>query len=198
MANGRVTTGFSKPYVALYAAAGGTVTYTSGQLLARGVEVSVEPETSDDNNFYADNQVAETAAGVFTGGTVTLTVDGLLPAAERLIMGLPEAGEDGWTAYGDGQSIPYVGVGFIQRTMSGGVTSYIPYVLPKVTFAQLSTDAATQEDEIDWQTQELTATIMRDDTTNQNWKWVGTPQTTESLAEAALMTKLGIQAQTTT
>lgn len=195
MANGQVTTGFSKPYVALYAAEGGAVTYTNGQILARGVDVSVEPETSEDNNFYADNQVAETASGAFTGGTVTLTVDGLLEPAERLIMGLPAAGEDGWTAYGSDQQIPYVGVGFIRRTMSGGVTKYIPYVLPKVTFSQIGTDAATQEDEIDWQTQELTATIMRDDTANQNWKWIGTPATTEAEAEAALQTKLGIQAE---
>lgn len=193
MANGRVTTGFSKPYVAVYGVKDGEVTYTNGQILARGVEVSLEPETSEDNNFYADNIVAETAAGAFTGGTVTLTVDGLLTAAERLIMGLPAAGEDGWTSYGDDQQIPFVGVGFICRAMSDGVTSYIPYVLPKVTFAQISTEAATQEDEIDWQTQELSATIMRDDTTNKNWKWIGTPAESEAAAEAALRTKLGIQ-----
>lgn len=194
MANGQVTTGFSKPYVANYAAADGAVTYSNGQILARGVDVSIEPETSEDNNFYADNIIAETAAGAFTGGTVTFTVDGLLTAAEKLIMGLPTAGEDGWTPYGESQQIPYVGVGFIRRVMSGGVTSYIPYVLPKVTFSQISTEAATQEDEIDWQTQELTATIMRDDTTNQNWKWVGAAVASEAAAEAALQTKLGIQA----
>lgn len=195
MANGQVTTGFSKPYVAVYASEDGTVTYSDGQILARGVEVSIEPETSDDNNFYADNIVGETAAGAFTGGTVTLTVDGLFIAAERLIMGLPAAGEDGWTAYGENQQIPYIGVGFIRRVMSGGVTSYIPYVLPKVAFSQISTEAATQEEEIDWQTQELSATIMRDDTTNQNWKWVGAAVASEALAEAALQTKLGIQAE---
>ena len=50
-------------------------TYTSGQILARGVEVSIDPEVGDDNTFYADNISAETAPGVFTGGTVTLTVD---------------------------------------------------------------------------------------------------------------------------
>ena len=32
---GRVTTGFSKPYVALYSASGGTVTYTGGRDPAR-------------------------------------------------------------------------------------------------------------------------------------------------------------------
>lgn len=34
MANGKVITGFSKPYVALYAANNGSPTYTSGQPLA--------------------------------------------------------------------------------------------------------------------------------------------------------------------
>ena len=46
MANGRVCTGFSKPYVAVYSATGGTIKYESGQDLARGVDVSIEPETS--------------------------------------------------------------------------------------------------------------------------------------------------------
>lgn len=192
MAAGQVTTGFSKPYVALYAASNGAVTYSSGQILARGVDISVEAESSDDNNFYADNVLAESAAGTFTGGTVTLTVDGLLAAAEKLIMGYGTAGEDGWTGVGAGQTIPYVGLGFIRRTQSGGVVKYIPYILPKVVFANPTIEAATQEDEIDWQTQELTATIMRDDTTAQNWKWIGTEAADEATAEAALRTKLGI------
>ena len=72
-----VTTGFSLPYVALYSNPSGTNVYTSGQLLARGVSVSVEADTVDDNNFYADNILAETENGAVSGGTITLTVDGL-------------------------------------------------------------------------------------------------------------------------
>ena len=71
-AAGKVCTGFSKPYVAKYAAAGGTVTYSDAQVLARGVEVSLEVESGDANNFYADNIAAETIAGAFTSGTLTL------------------------------------------------------------------------------------------------------------------------------
>lgn len=41
MANGKVITGYSKPYVALYNNNGGTITYTSGMPLARGVDVSL-------------------------------------------------------------------------------------------------------------------------------------------------------------
>ena len=83
MANGRIITGFSKPYVAKYTVGtdGTTVTYSDGQILARGVEVQIEPEATEDNNFYADNVIAENEAGIFTGGTMTLTVDGLKDAA---------------------------------------------------------------------------------------------------------------------
>lgn len=190
-ANGKVTTGFSKPYVALYAATGGTITYTSGQALARGVDVTISPETSDDNNFFADNILAETEAGRFTGGSLSLTVDGLLPAAERLIYGLPAAVDD-WTAFGDSANIPNVGVGFIIRQQSDGVVVYVPVVLPKVKFNLIETAAATQEDSISWQTQSLEGTIMRADDANHNWKFLGAECETEAAAEAALKTKLGI------
>lgn len=192
MAAGKVITGFSLPYVAKYAASEGTVTYSNGMKLARGVEVSISPESTDDNNFYADNVLAESDSGRFTGGELNLTVDGLLIAAEQLIMGLPTAGQDGWTAYGDDQNAPDMGVGFIVRYMSDGVTTYVPIVLAKVKFAPIEINAATQEDEIDWQTTELTGTIMRGEDANHSWKFVGADVATEAAAETALKTKLGI------
>lgn len=192
MAAGKVCTGFSKPYVALYSATGTTISYTSGQVLARGVDVSIEAESSDDNNFFADNVLAESAGKKFTSGTVTLTVDGLKTAAEKMIMGLP-TGTGDWMDYGDNQEIPYVGIGFLARYMSDGVESWTPIVLCKCMFNEIGTSAATQEDEIDWQTQELSASIHRGDDTNHNWKSVGTTEyTTEAAAEVVLRTKLGI------
>lgn len=193
MAAGKVCTGFSKPYVAKYAASGTTITYSDGQLLARGVDVEIEPETADDNNFYADNVLAESGDKVFTGGTVTLTVDGLFVAAEKLIMGLPTTTTGDWIDYDDDQSVPYVGIGFIARYMSDGVTSYTPYVLCKCRFNEISTSAATQEDQIDWQTQELTATIYRGDSAKHAWKKLGkTDYSTEDAAEAAIKTLFAI------
>lgn len=198
MANGRVITGYSMPRVALYSAEGNTVTYTNVQPLARGVDVSIEPETADSNDFYADNVLAETASGQFSGGTLTLNVDGLKDAARTLIMGLPEPTEvtvGGEKVnvfdYDNRQVIPYVGVGFVVRYMEDGVTSYMPVVLPKVQFAVEGLEAATQEDEIDWQTQELTASIMRDDTTEQKWRRVAAAQTTEAKAVAVIEALLG-------
>lgn len=191
MAAGRVRTGFSLPYVATYSATGGTVTYSSGQKLARGVNVSITPESGDDNNFYADNVLAESANTTFTGGEITLTVDGLLEAAEKLIMGLPTS-SGGWMTYNDDQAVPYVGIGFIARYQSDSDVTYVPFVLAKCMFNQINTSAATQEESIEFQTQELTAKIFRGDDAKHAWKYVGDEEDTEAAAEAALKTKLGI------
>ena len=188
-----VTTGFSLPYVAKYSNPSGTNVFADGIKLARGVSVAVDATTVDDNNFYADNIIAETENGAVSGGTLTLTVDGLDASARRLIFGLPAADGDGWTAYGDAADVPYMGVGFIRRTMNNGTTNYWAVVFPKCRFAFDGEDAATQEDQIDWQTKELSCTFMRDDTTNHNWKYVNdTAFTTEALAEAALKTFLNV------
>jgi len=200
MANGRVITGFSQPVVAKYSATGTTVSYDSVVPLARGVDVSLDIETNDDNDFYADNVKAESAGNVFSSGTVTLTVDGLKEAARTLIMGLPAATSVtvGSTSvdvyeYDDRQNKPYVGLGFIVRYMEDGVTSYVPYMLPKVIFNDLGIEAETQEESIDFQTTELEATIMRDDSDNHRWQRVGANQTTEALAYSVLQALLGGQ-----
>ena len=197
-AAGKVCTGFSMPYVAKYSNVGSVVTYSGVMQLARGVSVSLSLDTTDDNVFHADNVSAETAAAIFTGGTATLTVDGLLAEAEKFILGLPETtkvtvGGDqvDVSHYGDGMKIPYVGIGFVVRYQSGGVVTYAPVVLVKARFQQPGLDAATQEESIDWQTQELTATLMRDDTASHDWKLVGADQATEEAAVEVLKAILG-------
>ena len=112
-------------------------------------------------------------------------------AAERFIYGLPAADQQGWTAFGDNIDIPYVGIGYITRYMSGGVTKFVPTVIAKARFALAEKSAATQEDEIDWQTQALEASIFRSDDANRTWIFEGQDYETEALAEDALMTKLG-------
>ena len=191
-ANGKVCTGFSKPYVAKYANNNGTITYSSGQILARGVEVSLDPNASDSNIFYADNIAAETVPGTFTNGTCTLTVDGLLAEARELIAGLPTADENGFIHYGDNQNVPFVGIGFIMRFLSDGVTYYTPVVLPKCSLQPESLAAATQGESIEFQTEELTFNVVRDDSSNHNWKLIGGDLSSEAAAEAKIQTALNI------
>ena len=88
MANGKVITGYSMPFVALYAAANGVVTYSGGIPLARGVDVSLSVEGGSDNDFYADNVKAESDNQTFSSGTLSLTVDGLKATARKLISGV--------------------------------------------------------------------------------------------------------------
>lgn len=186
-AAGKVLTGFSLPYVAKYTAG----SYSQLMKLARGVDVTISPEASEDNKFYADNHEAENANGVLTGGTVDLTVDGLKTVAEKLIMGLPTAASDGFTAYDDDQNIPFVGIGYIARYMSDGQTTFVPTLIVKTKFNQIESNAATQEEEIDWQTQALSAQIYRGDDAKHTWKFVGSDYTSESAAESALIVKMG-------
>lgn len=193
MANGKVCTGFSMPFVALYAESAGAVTYSGGIPLARGVSVSMSVDGSSDNDFYADNVIAETDNQAFVSGTVTLTVDGLKAAARKLISGVTAtktAGQVEFDVYDDTMVVPYVGIGFIARYMENGVTTYAPIVLTKCKFSPEGLEAATQEEEIDWQTTELEATIYRDDSTNHAWKMIGADQTTEAAALAAIQAVL--------
>lgn len=187
MANGRVLTGFSYPYVSIYSCStAGVITHSSTTVLARGVSVSLDVEDAgDDNVFYADNRSAESIEGTFTGGTVTLTVDGLFDSAEALIYGLPSA-SGGFVSYSAVQNAPYVSIGFVCRYMSDGVTSYVPVILNKCKFNLANLSANTQEEDIEWQTQELTARVMRDDSSSGVWKMVGTAVTTESSAVSAI------------
>ena len=196
-----VTTGFSEPYVAKYSNAGTTVTYSGGMKLGRGVSMSVEVESADDNNFFADDQIAESETGIMTSASGTFTVDGLEPEAAALILGLPEKGQETIKEtpvdvydYDDRMAVPYVGVGVLQRVMLNGVPYWVPIVFTKVKFNIPGDEAATQEDQIDWQTQDLDASIVRDDTENHRWKRVFARQTTKAAALNIITTYLNVSA----
>lgn len=200
--SGRVITGFSKPYVAKYSNTGSTVTYTGGMSLARGVGVNIEPEVSESNSFYADNVEAESSGGTFTKGTLNLTVDGLKPDAETLVFGLPEPDTETINEqevklykYNDNMKPPFVGVGFVTRYLSRGVTTYAPTVLTKVRFSVPKEEATTQEENIEYQTQELTGDIKRDDSEERNWKIVGEEQDSEEKAEEIIKHILKVTAE---
>jgi hypothetical protein len=65
--------------------------------------------------------------------------------------------------------------------------------LTKAILNPQSTEAATQEDEIDFQTQELEFTLSRDDSSNGVWKKVGGELASEAAAEAAIKDFFNIQ-----
>lgn len=171
------TIGLSKPYYAIYSNTGASVSYTGIALLGKAVEMSMELDGTDANILYADNGPAESAQQ-FSGGTLTITTDDLLPDAAAGVLGMElQTVTDESTAteapkeliFTGDQSIPYVGFGGIIKKQQSGVIKWMGFVFPKVQFAIPSVAATTQGETIEWQTQELSATIMRDDTAGHIW-----------------------------
>ncbi len=174
-----VTTGFRNIYVAKYSNEDTTVSYTGFQKLARARGFSLDVGTSDDNQYFADDSLAETESGAsFSSGTLELTVDGLTGEEEALLFGIDTASstvqvdESPITEvrFGDKLNPPFMGVAGIKRYQLNGVVTYRPIVLPKVQFTLGTDEAETGEDTINWQDQTLNANIMRDDTAEHNWK----------------------------
>lgn len=196
------TIGLSKPYYAIYAEAGGVVSYSDGAVMGKATEANISIETTEDNNLYGDNGLAETDRR-FANGTLTLSTTDLSQEVSKAILGLTEqtiTGIDGVTdtsvkelVYDDAQVTPYLGVGFIIKKKVNGAYKWRGVVLPKVMFSVPEDAATTQGESIEWQTPELTGTIMRDDSATHIWKKEAT-FTTEAQAEAYIKARLGIAA----
>ena len=197
------TIGLSKPYYATYANASGTVSYSSGGVMGKATEANIEIETSDDNNLYGDNAIAETDRQ-FTGGTLTLSTTDLSQEVSKAILGLTEQALTDITGvtdesvmeliYDDTQNTPYLGVGFIVKKKVDGAIKWRGIVLTKVMFSIPADAATTQGESIEWQVPELSATIMRDDSATHMWKREAT-FTTEAQAEAYIKDRLNIKGE---
>lgn len=194
------TIGVSKPYYAKYNVENGVVSYSGGGIMGKATELDIEIETSEDNNLYGDNGVAETDR-MFSGGTVTVSTTDLSQEVSKDILGVAEKELDeipGVTdaavkelIFDDEQSTPYLGNGFIIKKMVNHVTMWRAVVLTKVMFSVPSDSATTQGKSIAWQVPELSGTIMRDDSETHMWKREAT-FTTEAQAEAYIKHRLNI------
>lgn len=196
------TIGLSKPYYAIYSETGGVVSYSDGAVMGKATEANITIETTEDNNLYGDNGLAETDRR-FANGTLTLSTTDLSQTVSAAILGLKEeavTGIEGVTdtsvkemIYDDRQVTPYLGVGFIIKKRVNGVDMWRGMILTKVMFSVPADAATTQGESIEWQTPELSAAIMRDDSENHAWKKEAT-FTTEAQAEAYIKARLGITA----
>lgn len=194
--------GLSKPYAATYSAVNNVVTYTGGALIGKAVELSIDLEGADDNVLYADNGIAE-SANTFSGGSLTLTTDDLLPDVMMNILGVEKeaisvegvATENAaWYKFNSNQQTPYMGFGAIVKVQNGNVVGWQAIVLPKIQFQNPNDTFTTQGETIEWGTPEIGGTIMRDDTVDQNWKLISSILNTEAEAEALLKNYFSITA----
>ena len=171
--------GLSKPYFAKYSNNGTTITYSDGGLMGKAVEMSIEPSTTDDSNLHADNAIAESERS-FSGGSGTIKTDHLTNEVSKAILGLKEQAipqVEGMTdtevkelIFDDDMATPYLGIGHIVKAKKGGVNVWRAIILTKVKFSLPSDAATTQGESIEWQTPELSYTIMKDDSAKHMWK----------------------------
>ncbi len=176
--------GLSKPVCANYTAVGNAVTYSDAYAADKAVEYSFEADVAEDKDLYADNQVAETAAGRFVSGKLTLKTADLPPELSKKILGLKtvtrQVGEETVTevVYDDDQVAPYLGFGIIEEHQIDNKTGYLPVVFPKIRFSIPADAATTRGDEVDWQTKEISGTVVRSDQVDDNYNhpWKITPQ----------------------
>ena len=187
-------TGLSQSFYALYSATGTTVTYTNGGTLGKAVSVSIEPEDSDSEIFYANNGPAESASS-FGGGTLTITNDRLQLSGVAAVLGLETASvttpAGTSLTFPGGLNAPYVGYGTIAKMIVDGSTNWRAILLHKVQFQIPTGEFETQGETVEFEGHELTATILRDDTAAGGWMtWADF--SSEANASAWLQDKLGI------
>lgn len=181
-----VTIGYSYPCIARYDGSSGKDKYTECMDLGGGVSYSDSVEVSDENNFYANDKIWESESGEFVSGEATITIDALSPAAAKLGLGVKNTtsiSETSWDDYDDDATPPELGYGHVKATMEKGVKQYWGVVLPRIKMALPGESAETKEENINWQTQELTATILR--SKNGKHKWRSVTSTSFSTSEEA-------------
>lgn len=193
------TIGLSQPFYAVYSNSGTTVTYSNGGVLGKYTALDIALEDSE-NNFYADNAIAE-SDDTFAGGTVTITTDDLRPAAMLAALGVVSEAiavtdvattDAAWLINNDSQSVPFLGIGGIAKKKVDGSIKYVAIVLDKVKFRNPSQSITTQGETIEWQTSELVGDIFRSDKATHDWRRISTLLDTEAEAAAAVKAYLSI------
>ena len=150
--------------------------------------------------FYADNGVAE-QANMYESGTFNVDTADISQAAAKLLLGLTEAAITGVTGitdtnpkeliYDDDMNIPFLGAGFIIKKMVNNVLAWRAVVFKRVKFDIPNEAAETQGETINWQTDNVSAEIVRDESAKHEWKREAT-FTTEAQAEAYIKNLLSI------
>lgn len=164
--------GVSKFVTADYSYNGSAVSYSNGTVNQKLVSYSSEIEAAEANNLYADNGISETDAGTFASGTLTVGTDDLSQDTSKALLTIKEVN----VQIGDtpGKTIKSLvfddttkgkekGVGVIELHQVNGVDMYRALVFLRVRFNVPANSATTKGESVEWQTPELTASILRSD-----------------------------------
>lgn len=187
--------GLSKPYVALIGDSSGTPIYTKRFLAGKYTELTITPDEGGDNAFYADNAEQDND-NTFTGGTVSMTTDDMIPSIMKDIYDLKEvassatSGAPNWYIFDDDQEIPHVAVGGVVMVRVNKQTKYQAVVVENVKFNNPEMSITTKGENIEWQTSAISGSMFKKqitDTSVKNpWLRMSDLVDTESAAEALI------------
>lgn len=192
--------GLSKLVTAKYNYDGKNVSYTNPKVQEKMAEYSAEIEVSEPNNLYLDNEIAETDGGTFASGTLTLTTGDLSNDTSLQFFNTTQkdiqVGDKTVTevTYDDAISPQELGIGIIELHQVNHIEFYRAIWFDRVKFNIVSDSATTKGETVDWQTQEISGTILRSEMADEDnvhpWKHTADCQT-EADALSYLMFKGG-------
>lgn len=170
------------------------ITYGTGLVVAKAVSADLAWNRSANNNFYADDAVAETDNSI-TNGTLKFGVDHLTLDAEEKVFGLEKETSGNTTIYSEtDQPAPAGGFGYIRVLRKSGVTSYRAFWIHKIRFGVASESAKTKGETIAWENPTIEGTIIGVliDTTGKVYFRQKADFATYAAAEAWVHAKAGI------
>lgn len=187
----------------------GTISYTDPISLGRLVQFAIEPESAQDSSFYSDDG-KELSDTQFPGGRLRLRISQATPEVLTYLLGLKTralSNVEGVTdenavelVYDDSQEAPELGVGlevwgkWKDKTTGKVKEGWQAIFLRRVMFSNPSESVETKGQTVNWQTMELEADIMQDESATREWK--NTAEfTTEAQALAYIKDKVGFNAQ---
>lgn len=167
--------GLSKLVFAKYNHNSNVVTYSEAVNTEKMAEYSTEIESGEKNNLYLDNDIAESDSAVFSSGTFNVTTGDLSNETSKLLYNVKEIE----VTYGQGKKVTELvyddsvtcnelGVGLIEMHQVDNADFYRAIWLTRVQFNVPSNAAVTKGQTVDWQTQEISGTILRSAAVDEN------------------------------
>ena len=194
------TKGLSYFVAGKYAYAQGAVTFTEGRVLSKAVDYTINLDEPTRNDFYADNEVAESDNQKFVGGNIQFNPAQISPENKAWLLGITarEVTSGNSTIdvydYDDNMSPIYAGFGFIEMLQVDNVDKFQAITLQKIQARVPANSATTKGQTISWQTHPVTCDIYRDDSTTHLWMSESEFFDTEEAAKAYLNSLFGITA----
>lgn len=138
---------------------GQPIVYDPGIVMAKMVSADITM-TRNSEGLYADDALAESDNSI-TGGTISLTLDDVLPEAQVAVFGVKKSGEGESAIYREtGKSTPYGGFGYIRERRHQGKTQFVGYWLHRVQLAITNETANTRTGTTTYQTPTVSGNIM--------------------------------------